>query len=299
MATLRLQKIIAQAGICSRRRAEQLIVEGRVWVNGQRVMLLGTKAHSQHDRIEIDGHGQLLQEPLVYIAMYKPRFVVSTVADPEGRSTVLNILRQSRAMGGKSYGARTYEGELPRVYPVGRLDFDAEGLILLTNDGALTQQLLHPRHHVPKTYMVRVRGVPLERDLEQLRRGVRLAEVAGHAAAFTTAPADVKAVKQGRTNTWLEMTLFEGRYHQVKRMCEAVDHTVVRLIRTEFGGVLLDDMPVGAWRFLSPAEVQTLKVWHNGAQQSATKHAKDHPGNALPRRRLSKPLSYASANESF
>ena len=237
MAPERLQKIIAQAGIASRRAAEQIIVDGRVRVNGQVVRELGAKADIAHDTVEVDGQGALQKEPHVYIALYKPVFVVSTVSDPEGRTTVVQLLEESRAQ-----GARRFEGQMPRVYPVGRLDFDAEGIILLTNDGDLAQTLLHPRCHVPKTYMVKVRGRPNYDALDRLRHGVRLLQDDGRWSR-PTAPADVRVVKEGRTNTWLEMTIFEGRNHQVKRMCDAVGHFAIRLIRVDFGGIALDPLP--------------------------------------------------------
>ncbi|HET6345513.1 MAG TPA: pseudouridine synthase [Myxococcota bacterium] len=258
MATERLQKIIAKAGLASRRAAEQLILDGRVRVDGEVVWELGSKADPVAQTVEVDGHGVLRAEPLVYIALHKPEHVVSTVHDPEGRATVLQLLEQSRAM-----GARPYEGNMPRIYPVGRLDFDAEGLILLTNDGALSHAMLHPKRHVPKTYMVKVRGRPDDVALERLRSGVRLRNEDG-TWTHHTAPAEVRVVKEGRTNTWLELTLFEGRNHQVKRMCDAIGHFTIRLIRTDFGGVELGDLPPAAWRFLTHPEIKQLKAWRHG-----------------------------------
>jgi 23S rRNA pseudouridine2605 synthase len=258
MAEERLQKILAQAGIASRRAAEQYVTDGRVRVNGKIVRELGAKADPKKDKIEVQGHGALAPEPLVFIALHKPLHVVSTVRDPEGRTTVLQVLQKSRAV-----GARRFEGDLPRVYPVGRLDFDAEGLLLLTNDGDLAHLLTHPRSHVPKTYMVKVRGIPEDKDLERLRRGVRLKSLDGRATR-ATAPADVQVVKKGASNSWLEVTVFEGRYHQVKRMCEAIGHFAIRLVRTDFGGIALDDLPPGAWRLLTSAEVDRLRRWQRG-----------------------------------
>ncbi len=254
----RLQKILASAGIASRRAAEKLITDGRVRVNGKVVRELGTKADPSKDRIEVDGHGAVEPEPLVVIAMHKPTHVVSTVRDPEGRPTVLQVLEKSRA-----HGKRQFEGDLPRVYPVGRLDFDAEGLILLTNDGELAQTLTHPSFHVPRTYMVKVRGIPEEKDIARMSRGVRLKNPDG-SLTRPTAPAEVKLVKRGTSNAWLELTLFEGRNHQVKRMCEAVGHGTVRLIRIDYGGIALDPLPPGGWRFLTNAEVKKLEGWARG-----------------------------------
>jgi 23S rRNA pseudouridine2605 synthase len=258
MAQERLQKILASAGVASRRAAEDYIVDGRVRVNGKVVRELGAKADPTTDKIEVDGRGLLHAEKLVYIALHKPTKVVSTVRDPEGRPTVLQVIEKSRAV-----GVRHSEGELPRLYPVGRLDFDAEGLILLTNDGDLAQTLTHPSFRVPRTYMVKVRGLPDERDLERLRRGVRLKNPDG-SVTRPTAPAEVRVVKKGASNAWLELTLFEGRNHQVKRMCESIGHFTVRLIRVDYGGVALDPLPEGAWRFLTAAEVRKLKTWAHG-----------------------------------
>ncbi|MEM6533292.1 MAG: pseudouridine synthase [Myxococcota bacterium] len=258
-----MQKILAQAGIASRRAAEQLIVDGRVRVNGEVVHTLGAKANPEQDTIEVEGHGTLEREPIVYLLMNKPPQVVTTAADPEGRHTVIDVLDMSRAQ-----GKRQFEGDMPRVYPVGRLDFDAEGALLITNDGTLTNQLLHPRHHVPKTYLVKLRGRPEPKQLERLRRGVRLKEADGKLSR-PTKPANVVVVKESPANTWIELTIFEGRHHQVKRMCEAIGHGVLRLVRTEFAGVRLDDLPTGAWRYLTKSEVATLRGWGDGTLKAA------------------------------
>ncbi len=255
MKKVRLQKILAQAGIASRRAAEEYITSGRVRINGALITELGAKADPAHDRIEVAGHGIIKAEPLVYVALHKPLHVVSTVRDPEGRPTVLQVLEKSRAV-----GPRRFEGELPRLYPVGRLDFDAEGLILLTNDGELAELLTHPSYRVPRTYMVKVRGHPSEHALARLCRGVRLPTPKG-GLGRVTAPAEARLVKRGASNAWIELTLFEGRNHQVKRMCEAIGHFVVRLIRTDHGEVALGELPPGAWRFLTAVEVKKLKGW--------------------------------------
>jgi 23S rRNA pseudouridine2605 synthase len=260
----RLQKILARAGVASRRAAESYITEGRVRVNDVVVDTLGAKADPQRDKIEVQGLGILKAEPLVYIAMHKPPYVVSTVRDPEGRMTVMDVIRKSRAT-----GKRQYEGDLPRLYPVGRLDFDAEGLILLTNDGALTQKLLHPKFHAPKTYVVKIEGRPEETTLQRLREGVRLKQEDG-SRSRPTAPAEVRLVKKSPANTWVEVTVIEGRNHLIKRMFEAIRHQVLRLIRVDFGGVEIGDLPTGAWRFLTPDEVHTLKHWGEEMVASAT-----------------------------
>jgi 23S rRNA pseudouridine2605 synthase len=272
MAQERLQKLLAQAGVASRRAAEKMISEGRVRVNGQVVRELGAKADLATDEIEVGGFGKLKREPLVYIALHKPAKVVSTVSDPEGRTTVLDVINESRAV-----GKRRFEGELPRVYPVGRLDFDAEGLLLLTNDGELTNKLTHPRHHVPKTYMVKVRGHPDEKALERLRRGVRLRNDDGTLSSKPTGPAEVRLVKTGASNSWLELTIFEGKNHQVKRMCEAVGHFANRLVRIDFGGIPLDPLPAGAWRFLTPDELGRLRRWSTEGRGGKARETRSNP----------------------
>ena len=255
MASERLQKILAAAGIASRRAAERFIRDGRVKVNGAVVSTLGSKADPRTDRIEVEGHGVLEPEPQVYIAMHKPTGVVTTLDDPEGRPTVMSVINRSRAVGTKQH-----EGNLPRVFPVGRLDWDAEGILLLTNDGELANALLHPRHHVPKTYVVKIKGRPEAEALRRLTKGVRLKLEEG-GLSRPTAPAEVRVIRESPANTWLELTIHEGRHHQIKRMCEAVGHFVIRLIRIEFGGIGLDPLPAGAWRFLTNTEIKRLKAW--------------------------------------
>ncbi|MBI5509181.1 MAG: rRNA pseudouridine synthase [Deltaproteobacteria bacterium] len=255
MASERLQKILAQAGIASRRAAERYIKEGRVKVNGAVVSTLGSKADPAVDRIAVDGHGVLEAQAKVYIAMHKPKNVVTTVSDPEGRTTVMDVLGMSRAV-----GPRQHEGEMPRVYPVGRLDFDAEGLLMLTNDGELAHALLHPRHHVPKTYVVKIKGKVDPKAIERLKAGVRLRQEDGSRSP-PTAPASASIVRESPANTWLELVIVEGRHHQVKKMCEAVGHRVIRLIRTDFGGITLEPLAAGAWRFLTNAEIRRLQSW--------------------------------------
>ncbi len=254
----RLQKILAQAGIASRRAAEKYITEGRVRVNGEVVSDLGAKADPDNDTIEVDGYGVVAAEPLVYVAMHKPIHVMTTLKDPEKRQTIIDVMEMTRATGPKSF-----EGNMPRIFPVGRLDFDAEGLLILTNDGALSNDLLHPRYHVPKTYVVKVRGRPDPRALDRVRRGVRLREEDG-TMSRPTAPAEVNIVRESPANTWLEVIIHEGRHHQVKRMFEAVGVQLIRLIRTEFGGIELGELDVGYWRFLTDAEVELLRAWRQG-----------------------------------
>ena len=234
---LRLQKILSQAGVASRRAAEKLIVEGRVSVNGRTTRELGTKADPAQDDIRVDGRRVKAAERPRYILLNKPRGYVTTRKDEKHRKTVLDLLD----------GVREY------VYPVGRLDYDTEGLLLLTNDGELAAQLTHPRHGVERTYEAHVAGMPDERALDKLRRGIPL-------DGRRTLPADVRLANKDRdADGVLLITIREGRNRQVRRMCEAVGHPVDRLKRTRFGPIGDRRLPVGAWRDLSPEEVKKLK----------------------------------------
>lgn len=232
----RIQKIISAAGVTSRRAAEQLITEGRVRVNGQVVTELGTKADANKDHIKVDGKLINPKQPLVYIMLNKPAGFVTTMADPEGRPTVLNLLR----------------GLKIRVYPVGRLDYNTEGLLLLTNDGDFAHLITHPKHEFPKTYRAKVKGVLEDQQIELLEQGIYLDD-------GKTAPAKLKKVSKEEANSWLEITIHEGRKRQVRRMFDRVGHSVIKLIRVKTGNLVLGDLPDGAFRYLTPAEVEALK----------------------------------------
>ena len=253
----RLQKIIAAAGIASRRKAEELITQGLVSVNGQTVTELGTKADPEHDRIKVNGKPLLGPERHVYLLLHKPKGYVTTVSDPEGRPTVLDLLR--------GIGAR--------VYPVGRLDYLSEGLLLLTNDGELALKLTHASSHVPKTYLVKVSGQPSEGAVEKLRRGIMLpaersplkspagkppkGESRRRSEAVATAPAQIKLLREA-ANPWYEVTLVEGRNRQIRRMFEEIGHHVEKIKRVRYGPLDLDVEP-GAFRHLNEREVAQLK----------------------------------------
>jgi len=232
----RLQKILARAGVASRRGAEQLIKAGRVRVNGQVVDQLGCRADTAHDRIEVDGQWVGSAEKKQYFLFYKPTGYLTTLNDPRDRPTI----------------ARFLEDFPVRLFPVGRLDRDTEGLLILTNDGELASRLMHPRFHVPKQYRVKVRGHPSADDLERLSSGEM---VLGERAV---APAEVEVVKEGKDRTWLLLTLFEGRRRQVRRMCSMIGHPVLKLKRTSYGPLLLGRLKPGEIRPLHPAEVQAL-----------------------------------------
>src|SRR4051812_38698184 len=239
MPVERLQKIIAAAGVASRRKAEDLITSGRVAVNGQTVTELGTKADAERDHIRVNG--KLLHGPerRIYLLLNKPKGYVTTVSDPEGRPTVMNLL----------------SGVKGRVYPVGRLDYASEGLLLLTNDGELANQLMKASSHVAKTYVVKVAGSPSEEAIAKLRAGVSI-ETDNH-RRVKTGPAIVRVVKVA-TNPWYEVTLIEGRNRQIRRMFEAVGHHVEKIKRVRYGPLTLD-VPPGEFRSLTLKEVQRLK----------------------------------------
>lgn len=230
----RLQKILAHAGIDSRRKCEQLIQEGHVQVNGVTVTELGAKADPFRDEVAVDFRPIRKEQP-VYLLMNKPKGYVTTVKDEEGRPTVMALLH----------------GVPARVYPVGRLDFQSEGLLLMTNDGDLAHRLTLPDHHVPKVYLVKVHRLPPPETLKELREGFRL-------DGRRLKPCHIEVVdKQG--NPWLKITLTEGKNQQIRRMFEAVGHPVHKLRRVQFGPLADPMLKPGAWRFLSSQEIAALK----------------------------------------
>ncbi len=239
MPSERLQKIIAAAGIASRRKAEQLISGGLVSVNGQIVTELGSKADPENDHIRVNG--KLLQGPErhVYLLMNKPKGYVTTLRDPEGRPTVMDLLH----------------GVGSRVYPVGRLDYASEGLLLLTNDGDFANFLMKAASHVPKTYMVKVAKTPSPAGLARLREGLSIASINGR--RVKTAPARVRLIKEAE-NPWYEVTLTEGRNRQIRRMFEEIGHHVEKIKRVRYGPLELDVHP-GKFRRLTPQEVTKLQ----------------------------------------
>lgn len=281
MPSERLQKIIASAGIASRRKAEQMISSGLVEVNGKTVTELGTKADPERDHIRVNGkllHGA---ERHVYLLMNKPKGYVTTAHDPEGRPTVMDLLRGIRA----------------RVYPVGRLDYASEGLLILTNDGDLAYRLMKAASHVPKVYVVKVAGNPNAAGIEKLRRGLMISGESGYrrpqrlrpdktgtkigeaappskdgfvrkAERVKTAPAKVRIVREG-DNPWYEVTLMEGKNRQIRRMFEEIGHHVEKIKRVRYGPLSLD-VPPGEYRRLSVEEVEKLKVAaSDGGSQSS------------------------------
>ena len=233
---MRIQKILSQAGIASRRAGEQLMLEGRVTVNGVTVRELGTKADPSHDDIRVDGRRVRVVERHRYLLLNKPRGVMSTRSDPHRRPTVIDLLE----------GVRDY------VYPVGRLDFDSEGLLVLTNDGDLAARLTHPRHGVARVYEASVLGVPDERDLKRLAKGVML-------EGRPTAPAVVKLLRAHGKGSVLEITIREGRNRQVRNMCDAIGHPVTELKRVAIGPIRDAKLKPGRWREMTEDEVKRLR----------------------------------------
>jgi len=279
----RLQKIIAAAGIASRRKAEELISQGRVTVNGQVVSELGSKADPERDHIKVDG--KLLRGPErhVYLLLNKPKGYVTTVSDPEGRPTVMSLLRNV--------------GQ--RIYPVGRLDYSSEGLLLLTNDGELANKLTRAASHVPKTYLVKISGRASEEDIAKLRRGIRVGSRPGPVGgrghlerrgsqAVHTAPAQIRLVREA-DNPWYEVTLIEGRNRQIRRMFEEVGHHVEKIKRVRYGPLTLDVEP-GQFRELSPREVGSLR-----RSDKTSFITESHRGGLSARRHGAKP----SRNQDF
>jgi 23S rRNA pseudouridine2605 synthase len=256
----RLQKIVAAAGIASRRKAEELITSGRVQVNGQTVSELGSKADPERDHIRVDG--KLLKKPqqFRYFMLNKPKGVVTTVSDPEGRTTVMKFFARAGA----------------RVFPVGRLDYQSEGLLLMTNDGELANVLTSAASQVEKTYLVKVSGKPTEGELEQLRRGVmiergRRGEREGR---VMTQPAKISLVRD-TDNPWYEVVLTEGKNREIRKMFEEVGHFVEKVRRVGFGPLVLD-VPPGETRELSEDEVTQLKK-ASRRRVTSSEHSREQP----------------------
>jgi len=231
----RLQKILSEMGVASRRKAEDIIKEGRVKVNG-RIATIGMKADPDRDHIKLDGKLLTKQERRVYLMFNKPRQVVTSLDDPQGRPTVKDFLK------GIKY----------RVFPVGRLDFDSEGMLLMTNDGDFAHAVLHPSKKVSKTYLVKVKGVLTDEETGKLREGVRLKD-------RLTAPAMVKRMRKTEQNSWLEITIHEGRKRQIRRMLEILGHPVLKLKRIKINGIALGGLETGKFRYLTSEELGMIK----------------------------------------
>jgi pseudouridine synthase len=248
----RLQKLISAAGVASRRHAEDLIAAGKVTVNGQVITELGSKADPDKDHIKVNGkliNPQLQSREKIYVLLNKPKAYLSSVSDPEDRPLVTELLPPS----------------LGRLHPVGRLDFNTEGLLLLTNDGDFTNFVTAARNRIEKVYEVKVKGVPTESGIERLRRGVVLDD------GTRTAPAKITKLDETKTNAWYEVLLHQGRNQQVRRMFEVIGHSVLKLRRVRIGFLHDENLKPGQWRFLSPAEVRRLTKPKSAAPAKAQK----------------------------
>jgi len=231
----RIQKILSKCGIASRRKAEEMMIEGRVTVNGA-IATPGIKADFLKDHIKVNGKLIRRTEPKVYLILNKPVKCVTAVKDPEGRITVRDYMKGVKAT----------------VFPVGRLDYHSEGLLIMTNDGDLANAVMQPKNKIPKTYLVKVNGLPDDQDIEKLQKGIKLED-------GITAPAKVRRIRQTDLNSWIEITIYEGKKRQIRRMLERIKHPVMRLRRIKIDGLALGRLPLGSFRYLTPDEVKKLK----------------------------------------
>ena len=232
---VRLQKYLAECGIASRRKCEEYILQGRVKVNGKVVKELGTKIDPDVDIIEFDGKIVRREEKKVYIMLYKPAGYITSVKDPFGRPTVLDLVKVKE-----------------RIYPVGRLDFDTSGLLLLTNDGELANILMHPKHEIVKTYVAKIKGIPTKEEMERFGNGLII-------DGRKTAKAKIRILNVKNGTSVVEIQIHEGRNRQVKKMCKAIGHPVIALKRTKIGELELKGLKPGEWRYLTEDEIRYLK----------------------------------------
>lgn len=236
MKRMRLQKFMAQCGVASRRKSEEIILEGRVMVNGLIVKKLGTTIDPKKDIVKVDNMKIEMERKKVYIMLNKPEGYVTTLKDKHSEKIVLDLI----------------EGIEERIFPVGRLDSDTSGLLLMTNDGDLAYKLTHPSHEVPKKYIALVKGIPNGKKLDRFRKGLKI-------DGRLTAEAYVRIVKRYKDSSVLEISIHEGRNRQVRKMCEYIRHPVEKLKRVSIGKLNLGDLDVGKWRYLTENEVKYLK----------------------------------------
>jgi 23S rRNA pseudouridine2605 synthase len=234
--TIRLEKYLALSGIASRRKSKEIVESGRITVNDKKVFIPGTRIIPENDIVKFDGEEVIIDRELVYIMLNKPKGYICTVEDELNRHTVLDLLPDMEQ----------------RIYPVGRLDMDTEGLLLLTNDGKLTHKLTHPRYQIDKVYIAWVEGEPDEQSLGRLRKGIRI-------ETGLTSPAKVKVLQKAGGNTELEIIIHEGMKRQIRRMCREVGHEVLHLRRIQIGSIKVGRLPIGKYRFLSGEEIKKLK----------------------------------------
>lgn len=237
----RIQKALARVNVASRRNVEKMILEGRVRLNGKKLTSLGAKVDPNHDIIHVNGQMVSMisyeEQEKIYLLLNKPPQIVTTTNDNLNRKTVVDLLPQYKHA---------------RIFPVGRLDYDAQGALVLTNDGELASKLLHPKYGIKKTYLVKVKGIPKIEDIEKLRRGIYLED-------GPTGKSEIEFHSSTRNNTWVKVTLTSGKYHQIKRMFFRINNPVMRIIRTHFAGLGLGDMPIGYHRSLSKKEIALLQ----------------------------------------
>lgn len=236
MEEIRLQKYLAEAGVASRRKAEELISQGKVKVNNKVVIELGTKINPQKDKVEYEGKVVTIQEEKIYILLNKPIGYVTTAKDQFNRDSVLDLVKVKQ-----------------RIVPVGRLDMYTSGALILTNDGDFVYQVTHPKHEIEKTYTVTLKGIVSKEAVENLRKGVRIED-------YTTRPAKVKILKtdEEKSQSRLEITIHEGKNRQVRKMCEAVNYKVLALHRSKIAEIGVKDLPLGKWRYLDDKEIKKI-----------------------------------------
>lgn len=235
MSEIRLQKYLAEAGVASRRKCEELMLQGRVEVNGVKITELGTKVDAG-DIVKVDGKEVKQEEKKVYILLNKPVGYITTAKDQFSRKTVLDLV----------------DGVQERIYPVGRLDYDTSGILLLTNDGDLAYKLTHPSREADKVYQAKIKGILNDDEIQAFKAGIRIDD-------YTTSPAKIRVLERTGTDSMVEVTIHEGKNRQVRRMFEAVGHTVLKLRRISIGPVKLGSLEEGSWRHLAPEEVKSLK----------------------------------------
>ncbi|HHW56650.1 MAG TPA: rRNA pseudouridine synthase [Clostridia bacterium] len=231
----RLQKYLAECGIASRRKCEDYILQGRVKVNGRVVRELGVKINPEVDIIEFDGKIVRRENKKIYIMLNKPTGYITSAKDQFGRPTVMDLIKIKE-----------------RIYPVGRLDYDTSGLLLLTNDGGLANILMHPRHEIVKTYIAKIKGIPTEKELERFRNGLLI-------DGYLTSKAEIEILSIENRTCVVEIKIHEGKNRQVRKMCEAIGHPVIFLTRTKIGELSLGKLKPGEWKYLTPKEIEYLK----------------------------------------
>jgi 23S rRNA pseudouridine2605 synthase len=231
----RLQKYMATCGVASRRKCEEIIQQGRVKVNGLVVNELGYKVDTDKDEVWVDNNKIKKEERKVYVALNKPEGYVCTVKDEKGRQTILDLVKVEE-----------------RIYPIGRLDYDTSGLILLTNDGDVYNKIIHPREEKSKVYIALIQGIPSKESVEKFEKGIDI-------GGYITAPARIKVIKTFTDASKVEITIHEGKNRQIRRMCDALNHPVISLKRIQVGNIKLNDLPKGKWRFLDEKEIDHIK----------------------------------------